>query len=364
VDAVLGAVRPAALSLTDALKRYVELSKPDLRGKNASQRKRWRNPLDLAVQNFIGVVGPRSLDQITRDDTLRFREWWVEERIGQDVQSANTANKRLMALRRIFAVVNDTHRLGLENPFQGLSILEGSASKRLSLTRAWLETVMLIEEALSGLNTEAQGVILAMADTGARVNEVTGLEDRDIVLDADVPHIILRANSIRALKTAHSERIVPLVGTALRAMRANPKGFPRYAGKNASASAAINKYLKHRKLLPEGATLYGLRHGFQDRLIEVEAPERIQADLMGHKTLRPKYRKRPFSGTDARLVGKNSARGAHGLAILVPGLISFDYCSHWCTVKPSHTQRHLKTSVQFSESVTEGGNRTFAAMAN
>ena len=76
-------------------------------------------------------------------------------------------------------------------------------------------------------------------------------------------------------------------------MRENPNGFPRYAGKNAAASGVINKYLRENGLLPEGGTLYGLRHGFQDRLIEVEAPERIQADLMGHKIQRPKYGKGP-----------------------------------------------------------------------
>lgn len=293
VDAVMGAVTAPSLSLQQALERYAELSKPDLRGKNASQRKRWRNPLDLAVKNFTDVVGIKSLDQITRNDALKFREWWIDERIGHDVASANTANKNLMALRKIFRVVNDAHRLGLDNPFQGLSISGDGPSKRVSLSRQWLEDHMLLEDALAGLNSEARGIVLAMADTGARVNEITGLKPEDIHLEADVPHIILRPNSNRALKTAHSERIIPLVGTALVAMTTNPGGFPRYAGKNASASGAINKYLRSQMLLPEGATLYSLRHAFQDRLIEVEAPERIQADLMGHKTLRPKYGKGP-----------------------------------------------------------------------
>ena len=122
VDAVLGAFPFPSFTLEQALERYVELSKPDLRGKNASQRKRWRNPLDLAVSNFSDIVGSKPLDKITRTDALKFREWWVDERIGHDVSSANTANKNLMALRKIFRVVNDAHRLGLDNPFQGLSV--------------------------------------------------------------------------------------------------------------------------------------------------------------------------------------------------------------------------------------------------
>ena len=293
VDAVLGAVSQPKLTFADALELFVELSKPELRAKNDGQRRRWRNPLELAVRNFTEVVGARTLDEITRNDALAFRSWWVDERIGNDVGSANTANKNLMALRKIFRVVNDAHRLGLDNPFDGLSIGSNTPRRRVSLTRDLLETRMLTDQALSGLNSDGRGVVLVMADTGARVNEITGLEPDDIVLDASIPHVIIRPNETRSLKTAHSERIIPLVGVALAAMWEHRNGFPRYAGKNATASGAINKYLRERDLLPEGGSLYGLRHGFQDRLIEVEAPERIQADLMGHRTLRPKYGKGP-----------------------------------------------------------------------
>ncbi len=293
VDAIMGAVPKPAMKLSQALADYCEISKPELMDKNEGQRKRWRNPLALAVANFVEVVGDKKLQDITREDALRFRSWWVDSRIGQDVGTANTANKNLMALRKIHRTISDTYRLGLDNPFQGLSISGGKSDPRISLTRSWLEKTMLTPEALERINAEAKGIVLAMADTGARLNEISGLEADDIKLDAPVPHIIIRGNAARSLKTRHSERIIPLVGTALAAMKAHPAGFPRYAGKNASASAAINKYLRENDLLPEGATLYGLRHGFQDRLIEVEAPERIQADLMGHKTLRPKYGKGP-----------------------------------------------------------------------
>lgn len=292
-DAVLGAVTKPSLTMSEALDRYIDLHKTELRDKNQNQLKNWRNPLSLAVRNFNTVVGTKSLEEITRDDALKFREWWVNTRIGKDVGSSNTANKNLMALRKIFRVVNDTHRLGLDNPFQGLTISDRNPNRRASLSREWLEGSLLTSGALLGLNEQAQAVVLAMADTGARLNEITGLEERDIIHDGEVPHIVLRPNVIRSLKTAHSSRVVPLVGVALEALKQNPGGFPRYAGKNDSASGAINKYMRENNLLPPGATLYSLRHGFQDRLIEVEAPERIQADLMGHKTLRPKYGKGP-----------------------------------------------------------------------
>ena len=52
VDAVMGAVKKPAMTLNAALERYEELEKPRLRGKNADQLRRWRNPLRLAVANF------------------------------------------------------------------------------------------------------------------------------------------------------------------------------------------------------------------------------------------------------------------------------------------------------------------------
>lgn len=45
-------------------------------------------------------------------------------------------------------------------------------------------------------------------------------------------------------------------------------------------------------MLPsEDHTTYSLRHSFQDRLIDVDAPNRVQSDLMGHKFQGEKYGK-------------------------------------------------------------------------
>ena len=110
-----------------------------------------------------------------------------------------------------------------------------------------------------------------------------GLQANDILLDLATP----RYCHSRKCTTFSEDAAFPSGNSPCRRRVDGP------AGKNASASAAINKYLRDHELLPEGCTLYSLRHGFQDRLIKVEAPERLQADLMGHKTLRPKYGKGP-----------------------------------------------------------------------
>ena len=64
----------------------------------------------------------------------------------------------------------------------------------------------------------------------------------------------------------------------------------RYPGAADAWSAAVNKFLAENRLRETPRhTAYALRHGFQDRLIAAEAPERIQAELMGHKLSRPRY---------------------------------------------------------------------------
>ena len=92
-----------------------------------------------------------------------------------------------------------------------------------------------------------------------------------------VIHICPHAH--RGLKTASSERTLPLVGAALEALCIALKQsdgvwlFPRYYDasgfKGTHASNAINKWLKQRF---DGLTAHSLRHTMRDRLREVEAP--------------------------------------------------------------------------------------------
>jgi hypothetical protein len=111
-------------------------------------------------------------------------------------------------------------------------------------------------------------------------------ERSDVVLDGPIPHIIIRPNGCRSLKTRASERKVPLVGASLwgatQALSAPIRSgeaflFPRYTkgGKcNAnSASAALNKWLKSH--VEDGYVIHSFRHSMRDRLRAVECPSDI-----------------------------------------------------------------------------------------
>ena len=110
------------------------------------------------------------------------------------------------------------------------------------------------------------------------------------MLDADIPHVIIRSHTWRRLKTKGSERKLPLVGCSLwaakRAVEASqnsPYLFPRYCNdkgcKANSASAALNKWLK--QTIGDGYVMHSFRHSMRDRLRAVNCPSEMIDQIGG-----------------------------------------------------------------------------------
>lgn len=139
------------------------------------------------------------------------------------------------------------------------------------------------------MNGEARAIMLAMVNTGARPSELAGLTPERIRLDENVPHIAIEAVG-RQLKSRNARRVIPLLGVSFEAIRAFPKGFPRYRGSSATLSAAISKFLRENSLLEtDHHTLYGLRHSFEGRMLAAGIDERIRRDIQGHALNRERY---------------------------------------------------------------------------
>ena len=95
----------------------------------------------------------------------------------------------------------------------------------------------------------------------------------------------------RKLKTASSERLVPLIGysywAAEQIMQIEGQFlFSNYTSvskcNSNSASAALNKWLKPR--VPEGCVVHSFRHALRDRLRSVECPSDISDAIGGWST--------------------------------------------------------------------------------
>lgn len=292
VAAVLGGASAPEFTITAGLDAYIELARPKMIKKAPDQVRKWKNPRVKAVRNLVTVIGDKKMAEVSRADALDFRAWWVD-RIEVEGLQIETANKDIGHLNGMFRELDEHYRMGMAQPFDRMRLKGGTTGQRTAFEPAFVQGRILAPGALDGLNRDARLVVYLIASTGLRLSEAVNLSacHGEIRLDAEVPHVLVR-DSTRELKQAHTAREIPLAGSALAAMRAAPDGFPRYQGKADSLSALVNKYLLCHGLRPTmDHTLYSLRHTFQDRLTAVEAPDRIQADFMGHQYVRPRYGK-------------------------------------------------------------------------
>ena len=127
-----------------------------------------------------------------------------------------------------------------------------------------------------------------LADTGARLAEIVGLEVID--LDKQNSSIWIRPNSHRSLKTKNSARLIPLSPRALTLLAPLTEGqdgtnpiFPAYSKPrgNDLASAMLMKRLR-KVVADKKKTIHSLRHRMKDRLRNSDCPEPLSLAILGH----------------------------------------------------------------------------------
>ena len=214
----------------------------------------------------------------------------------------SSVDRRMSTLRAVFNKVALELELNddLNHPFKAYEIphLGEDAKDREDFTFEQLED---LRDAEIQRSPEVIWLMHLMLDTGLRVKECCGLRVLDIVPDDQQPYLKLQKNPFRRLKTKSSQRFVPLVGVALKAvMDALDSAetewlFPNYIDveqaktKNTSASKAVNKRIK--VVLGEHApTCHSFRHTMQTRLRNVGCPRDIRDELGGwSRTISDQY---------------------------------------------------------------------------
>ena len=203
-----------------------------------------------------------------------------------------TIKRHLQNIRAAFSRISDYHDIDDDkgHPFKNFDIRNEGED---AVGRPDFSVMELgqIRGRLAGDESDL-GLIIAIAmETGLRVSECVGLMVKDVVLDNNVPHVIIHQNPFRRLKTKNSARFVPLVGGALVAATvAVTKSkqsmlFPRYIDqtkgkvKNDVASNALNKRLIG--FIDDRKTMHSFRHTMQTRLRDVECPEDVRKELLG-----------------------------------------------------------------------------------
>lgn len=298
-NSLLGLVEGSYETISKAVEFYFDTIVPDkLRYKSEDQRRRWKNKRRASVRTFISLCGDKRMNDITREDAQAVHAYWMAKIAptkGAPSHSASTGNRDLGNLRTIYA---DWFKYfgqpEVSNPFDGLSFSDKSRRTRPPFSVSWIKDRFLTHGHLVGMNREQRGIFLTLIETGARLSEICNLKAENIMLGGDVPYIVIEPSfdpeDPREIKTVSSVRSIPLVGVSLAAMKANPKGFPRYRDRGSSLSATINKFLRTNKLLETPKhTVYCLRHSFEDRMKDGRIDDELRRMLMGHAIDRPKY---------------------------------------------------------------------------
>ena len=277
--AFLGGATEPPITITRALDLFWALAADRTMGKSEDQLRRWKNPFIKAVKNLIAVIGDKAMAEISGDDMLDFRQWWMDK-IATEELTSNSANKDLIHIGSVLKTVNKMKRLGLVLPLTDLALKEGEPRQRPPFGNQWITEKILAPGALDSLNTEARCILLGMVNTGYRPNEGAALLRHHIHLDHAVPHISIEAEG-RQLKSPYAKRIIPLAGVSLKAFRECPGGFPRYRD-NPGLSDTVNKFMRENGLLETlGHTLYSLRHSFEDRMLASRClSKELSADFM------------------------------------------------------------------------------------
>lgn len=292
VEAVLGGVSQKFLRLSEIPDIFWSISENRVMNKSKDQVRKWKNPRKRAFNNLIKLIGDKEVKDLTRDDMIAFRDWWIA-RIQQDKLAKNSANKEIHAIKNMIEAVDEHKRLKLDTSwlFKKIGFLDrGNKAKRHSFDSEYIVNNFLVGGTLIGLNDEARSIVKILAETGARPKEICGLEKDDIILNDPTPHIKIRFKDRQELKTIYSERDIPLIGITLEIFKQYPNGFPKYRNKSETLSATVNKYFRENGLMPSKKhSLYSLRHSFQDRMTEANMPDRVQCELFGHKFSRPEY---------------------------------------------------------------------------
>ena len=238
------------------------------------------------AQRYIGYLieclGNRSIDQYTSKDATVLREWLINKGL------SNSSLQRVFSgIKAVINFVTLEQGLECQNAFAKVYLPSNTgAKKRHAINPCNMAKIKV--ECLS-LDDDIRWLVAIIFDSGMRLSEAAGLMLSDLKLEEDIPYIDLKPHPHRRLKTASSERKIPLVGLSLWAakrLKQHSTGlycFPRYTNSERcnsnSASAAINKWIK--TVGGSNDVIHGLRHSFRDRLRAVEAPTDMIDQLGG-----------------------------------------------------------------------------------
>jgi len=234
------------------------------------------------INYLVECLGVRPIDSYTSKDATLLREYLINKGL-----STSSLKRIFSGIKAVINLVIQEHGLECKNAFARIYLSSNTdAKKRHAVTPS---NMAKIKAECLALDDDIRWLVAIIFDTGMRLSEAAGLMLDDLKLEGPLPYINLIPHPQRRLKTASSERKIPLVGMSLWAakrLKQHSTGlycFPRYTNgercNSNSASAAINKWIK--TVGGSNDVIHGLRHSFRDRLRAIEAPSDMIDQLGG-----------------------------------------------------------------------------------
>ena len=235
---------------------------------------------------LIDCCGMKDLHDYVRSDATKFRD----HLFAKGLNGASVA-RIFGTVRAVINLALSEFGLAIVNPFSNVYFDHSAGvKKRLPIKP---EDIKKVQAECYKADDEMRWLVALVADTGIRLAEGVGILRSDFIDKDGTLCVIIQPHPWRSLKTASSERTIPLVGSArwaaerILAETTNSQfAFPKYNDgqrTNAnSASAALNKWLKGN--LGEGYTMHSFRHSMRDRLRAVECPSDVIDQIGGWLT--------------------------------------------------------------------------------
>ena len=262
------------LMLSDALETYLKQTQRDhLPVSNKAVLDITRN-----INYFIDLIGNKQIAQISRGDVERYISLRLEKVKTTSVQ------REINSLRAAWQQCSIAHDINQQNPFSNQPIkgLGTDSNERetpsLSQTRDLIKFLETRHKRLP--NSYISPTVMVAALTGSRLNEIWGVMNEDYIRPQEgekLGILYIRKNTRRVnLKTKNSIRPFPVLPELGRWLEALLK-VRRPKNSNTASSGTLAAIKK------AGFTFgnHSLRHGFKQRLIEMDTPSDTINELCG-----------------------------------------------------------------------------------
>jgi len=280
--------KPSEPTLEDAKRLYVqERVKGDINETHKAAR------IGRVMGHLHAVIAPDCpLSKLTRKDAREVRD-----------RMLGALEMKPITVKRYLCDVSAMVNLGIRefdvrdavNPFQNLPIKADTTATVAREERDPLpaDVVNAMRERLSAnAASDIWNLWQILEGTGCRLGEISGLLRSDVHLRGQIPYLDLVFHEHRRLKTVGSIRRVPLIGSALKAVKDALKEsegstylFPRYGRVRGSDSASA-ALMKHLRVVSENPkhTVHSLRHGMEDKLTRAGVSEFDRNLVLGHSS--------------------------------------------------------------------------------